>query len=224
MARLFMVVGTCALMPFLASPVAAVEISGSYLEARTCDVYTGPCFANAEVGLTGREAVMVWRVDEGSWQNVEISDLGIVAVLKASETLGFGGGLVTNPYPIKAVLIVDERATVAQREALVDFAKHQAGQKLAHVVAVESAPITLDADFVSGRAKLIAGALAAIETRGLKGSDCVCTNEIVFYPPMNDVENAQPLFTVRHEFRGEGLNSKWADRGTRSAFLATFAY
>jgi hypothetical protein len=41
---------------------------------------------------------------------------------------------------------------------------------------------------------------------------------------MNDVENAQPLFTVRHEFRGEGLNSKWTDRGTRSAFLATFAY
>lgn len=224
MARTLFVLGTCGLLLAVATPAAAIEISGSYLEARTCDVYTGPCFANAEVGLTGREAVMAWQVEEGSWQNVDISHLGIVAVLKASDTLGFGGGLVSNPYPIKAVLIVDEKATAAQHKALIDFARQQAGEMLAKVVRVESAPISLDADFVSGRAKLTAGKLAAIETRGLTGLDCVCTNEIVFYPPLCDVENAQPVFTLKHEFKGGGLDSKWTDRETRSAFLATFAY
>ena len=224
MTRLLFATAVGAMLLATAAPAHALEISGSYLEARTCDVYTGPCFANAEVGLTGREAVMLWQVDEGTWSNVDVSGLGIVAVLKASDTLGFGGGFVTSPHPIKAVLIVDQRATTEQQEALVDFAKQQAGKMLSNVVRVETAPIAFDADFVTGEAKMSAGKLSAIETRGMKGSDCVCTNEIVFYPPLNDVENAQPVFTINHEFKGEGLNSRWADRGTRSAFLATFAY
>jgi translocation and assembly module TamB len=45
----------------LCSPVwaaAAPQITGEYLEARSCDVFTGPCFANSEVGLTGELATM----------------------------------------------------------------------------------------------------------------------------------------------------------------------
>ena len=41
------------------------SISGDYLEVRTGDVYTGPCFANAEVGLSGRNAIMAWSIEEG---------------------------------------------------------------------------------------------------------------------------------------------------------------
>ena len=47
------------------SLLAAEEISGSYMEARTCQVYTGPCFANAEVNLTGKDALMAWNIEEG---------------------------------------------------------------------------------------------------------------------------------------------------------------
>ena len=42
----------------IASAVPAVagdSITGTYLETRTCQVYTGPCFANAETALTGRD-------------------------------------------------------------------------------------------------------------------------------------------------------------------------
>ena len=43
--------GICLLwtLPLLARDTT---ISGDYLEVRTGDVYTGPCFANAEVNLT----------------------------------------------------------------------------------------------------------------------------------------------------------------------------
>ena len=37
----------------VAAPVSAASITGQYVEARTCDVYTGPCFANADTGLSG---------------------------------------------------------------------------------------------------------------------------------------------------------------------------
>ncbi len=40
-----------------AATVPAGSIHGNYIEARTADVYTGPCFANGEAEQTGREAV-----------------------------------------------------------------------------------------------------------------------------------------------------------------------
>ena len=42
---------------FAAAPLHASTITGKYVEARTCDVWTGPCFANAEFDLTGKNAV-----------------------------------------------------------------------------------------------------------------------------------------------------------------------
>ena len=45
---------------------ADTSLRGLYLEARTADVYAGHCFANSEVGLTGREAVLAWNVSEAS--------------------------------------------------------------------------------------------------------------------------------------------------------------
>ena len=55
---------------FILLPAAAlgagVQVSGTYVEARTADVYTGPCFANSEVGLVGKEAIMAWRIEEAA--------------------------------------------------------------------------------------------------------------------------------------------------------------
>ena len=46
-----------ALMVLWAIPGSAA-IKGDYIEARSADVYTGPCFANGEVGLVGNEAIL----------------------------------------------------------------------------------------------------------------------------------------------------------------------
>jgi hypothetical protein len=45
----------------LAAGIPTRNIYGNYVEARTADLYTGPCFANSEVGLTGQLAVFGWR-------------------------------------------------------------------------------------------------------------------------------------------------------------------
>src|SRR5947209_9694861 len=95
-----------------ASPTPA-GLTGQYVEARTCDVWTGPCFANADFNLTGKNAVMGWRVDRGSLDNVSLDGLGVVAVISASDTLG-----LEQTGPGRAVLIVDRRANAAQRDAL----------------------------------------------------------------------------------------------------------
>src|SRR4249920_2108638 len=64
------------------------RISGSYLEVRSCDVYTGPCFANAEMGLTGKEGMMVWSVGQGAWHGTDLSGLNVIAIVCTDKTLG----------------------------------------------------------------------------------------------------------------------------------------
>lgn len=200
----------------------AAEISGEYLEARTCDVYTGPCFANGEIGIAGKEAVMAWRVDEGSWAGQDLAGLGVALVIKANDTLGFGGSFFVKPDKISAVVVVDEKADEDQKAALVQFVKESAPELTKDVLKIESAAISLTNDHLSGKGVFKAGKLARIETRALAKGDCVCSNESVIYPPLNKVDNAHPAYTLNMTFDGKGLDRTWSTVNKRSAFLATF--
>lgn len=204
------------------STSTAAEISGEYLEARTCDVYTGPCFANGEVGIAGKEAVMAWKVDEGKWAGEELSGLGVALVIKANDTLGFGGSFYVKPDKIVAVIVVDEQATASQKAALVKFVTDSAPHLTKDVVKVESAAMTLTNDHLAGKGVFSAGKLAKIETRALAKGDCVCSNEVVFYPPLNKVDNAHPAYTLNMTFDGKGLDQTWSTVNKRSAFMGTF--
>lgn len=204
------------------SVAQAAQITGEYIESRSCDVYTGPCFANGQIGQAGREAVMAWKVDQGSWNGVDLAGMSAVLVLNAKDTLGFNPSFAVNPFPVKSVILVDVKATADQREALVAFVKFSTPKLSDQVVRVETAPITLVNDHLAGKGKLIAGDLARIETRAMSKKDCVCTNEMVFYPPLTRISNSQPAYALLTSYTGEGLDNTWEVNGARSAFLGTF--
>src|SRR5881227_997179 len=126
------------LVPVLMFPGPSVAVRGQYVEARTCDVFTGSCFANADTGLTGKNAVLAWKVTSGTVSGTRLDGLGVVAVVAARETLG-----LKQSAPGKAIVIVDEKATADQRAALVAFVKAQAGDLADEVVAVRTAKVNL---------------------------------------------------------------------------------
>src|SRR5438874_5773203 len=97
-----------------------IRARGQYVEARTCDIWTGPCFANADMNLGGKHAVLAWKVEKGTLGNVNLDGLGVVAVVAASDTLG-----VEQTGPAKAVVFVDRKANAAQRKALIRLAHKQ---------------------------------------------------------------------------------------------------
>jgi hypothetical protein len=214
---------TAAAVVLSASSVGlAAEISGEYLEARSCDVYTGPCFANAEMGLAGKDALMAWKVDQGSWKGVSLDGLKVALVLKAEGTLGYDGIFPMKAGKIKSVILVDEKASPAQRIALVQFVKDTAQDLTKHVVKIQSTPMKLENNHLDGKGIFEAGKLAKIETRALKADDCVCTNEVVYYQPLTKVDNFSPAYSKTLSFQGDGLNNRWTTHHIRSAFLATF--
>jgi hypothetical protein len=205
-----------------ASGVPSQRIQGNYIEARPADVYTGACFANAEVGQVGRHAVFGWNIASGRWQGQDLAGLSVVGVVQASHTLG---DVHHTAYPVKSVLIVDSRAGAMQRLALQNFAKTMAGDLLQQVVRVDYQPIKflIKGDNIHAReVSMTAGDEAAIETRALEGTDGICHNEDVWYPPLVKVSHAMPAFALAHQFQGAGLGGTWRNPYKRSAFVGTF--
>lgn len=201
------------------------------MESRSADVYVAQCFANGETGLNGKQALLAWKIDAGSWNGVKLDGLHVAGAVTANATLGDPYG---NPYPAKVVMMVDDQATPAQREALVAFAQHEAGKLFDNVVSVMSVPMELElpeaaltaghvhGSGVGAHAMFRAGTLARIETRSLNENDHICGNETTYYPPLTTVDSATPAVAVNDEFRGEGLNTDWANHGRRSAYIAHF--
>jgi hypothetical protein len=217
MYRLVLAASACLLLTASAN---AGGLTGHYLEARTTDVWTGPCFANADTNLAGKNAVLAWKVDKGAFEGVTLDGLTIVAVIQASDTLG-----QKQTGTARSVLIVDSRASKSQQDALVRLAKRQGGELVRNVVAVQQSAIDFDSGNCKegGCARLDAGA-ARVATRCLDHKfDKACGNETAFYPPLaRDLVTSQPAVATEHSFTGNGLKEVWKDGERRGAYLGTF--
>jgi hypothetical protein len=197
----------------------AVVANGTYVEARTCDVWTGPCFANADFNLSGKQGAMAWRIEKGQAGDVSLDGLCVVAVVSSANTLG-----LEQRTPAKAVIIVDSKASAAQRDALVRFAQQQGGELLKNVVKVHAQPITINGCPCKENACYeVDATIAKVKTRCLNvDHDKVCGNEYAFYPPLAANVKASPAGVVEHAFRGEGLGSTWSDTDRRAAYVGSF--
>jgi Protein of unknown function (DUF1326) len=223
------------LLALCASGANGAEIRGDYVEARTADVFTGPCFSNAEVFIYGNHAVLAWKVTEGTWKGVDVRGLCVAAAVNGTTTFS-----EDQPDKATAVLIVDSKASSPQREALIDMAKTLGGTRLNRVKSVTTARMSLKLEdhSMSGsesehaahgmpqspRASFWAAGLARIVTRPLDERDHACGNEVVAYPPLSQSVSAQPAFTLGHAFQGQGLDNRWDDPNCRSSFVGHFAF
>lgn len=207
----------------IGSPVtSASEIAGTYIEARTCQVYTGPCFAMGEVGLAGKHAVMSWSIAKGKQADVDLAGLKVAVVVRASDTLGHAG--LEDARELESLIIVDQQATPRQRRALVDFVKSHAGKAGRNVASVRMASIDMELDTAELKGSLQAGELVQIKARKARPGDCICSNESAYYPPLAKLEGCVPGVTIEGEVSARGLGSRWSIPDSRTAYLGTFVY
>ena len=95
------------------------RITGEYVEARTAEVFAGGCIMNSEAETLGRQAVMAWRITSGTFRGVALDGLTVAAAVAGDRNLGMREMGGEEPTAVKAIIIVDPRATAAQRDALV---------------------------------------------------------------------------------------------------------
>ncbi|MDA1313279.1 MAG: DUF1326 domain-containing protein [Acidobacteria bacterium] len=207
----------------IVATVSAADIRGTYVEARNAEVYTSSCYANSELGLDGNLAVMTWRIEEGSWNNVSLNGLGVAAAVRASSTLG---DPFHTPYPAKAVLIFDEKATPEQRVALEGFVKEMGGELLETVVNRTSAPIsmTFEGGLHARRARVEVGDLITVQTRPVTDSDSLCHLDDLYFTPLVSLDHAMAAFGEQTRFNGDGLDIRFDQRNRSNAFIGSFHF
>lgn len=217
-------VATTIVAALIAAPLAArgasgTSVSGSYVEARTAEVFTGGCIMNGEAGTTGREALLAWKVDRGSFDGVSLNGLAVVAAIAGDQNLGIreiGGA----PTETRAAIFVDERATPEQRSALVAMAKQHSNGMVSKVVETTASPI----QFVNeaGAIRVTAKSLRLTVEKQMN-HDPSCGARQWFHP-LADVSDPAMGTTAENAFSGAALGTKWSDPNKRSSFFGAFSY
>ncbi len=214
------IVSSMALFVFAAAASGADLVSGTYVEVRTCQVYTGPCFANGEVGSAGKNAIMTWQISGGSFAGVDLSGQSVAVIVKASHTLGFKG--LRNAASKKAIIIIDSAADDQKATALKNFALLQTGIADQDIAGVHRADIEMQFDVDKVTAKVQVGEFARLETRKARKGDCICSNESAYYPPLTGLKGFVPGVTIEGQVTARRLGTRWSVPDSRTAYLGTF--
>ena len=196
------------------------RLRGTYVEARTCQVYTGPCFANGEVGSTGKDAILAWQFSSGQVGGVELAGLRVALVLKTDNTLGFRG--IADAKHRRAVIVVDARADSDQRSALRRFAMQNVGLTESEIVHTQVSDMEMHMDLAALTAELNVPGTARMKLRKARPGDCICSNESVYYPPLTRLSGFVPGVTIEGDVTARKLGRRWSIPDSRTAYLGTF--
>jgi hypothetical protein len=195
------------------------SIKGSYAEARTAEIFTGGCIMNGEAGTVGKEALMAWKVDRGSFNGVQLDGLMVVAAVAGDVNLSIreiGGDTAVT----KTALFVDSRANAAQRDALAAMAKQFSNGVIEKVVQTTATAIQFASEAEAVRVSTDSLRL----TIGKEMShDATCGGK-QWFQPFATVDGATMGTARENAFTGTSLGTKWSDPNKRSGFIGTFSY
>ena len=145
----------------------AYDIQGKLLEVCTCNVLC-PCWIGEDPDNGTCESALAWQVESGQVEGVDVGGLTLALSVHIP-------GNVLTPKSWKAAVIVDDRATEQQEQALLKVFTGQLGGGIAdlagligEVVSVERAPITFTVDGGKGRLKV--GDIADMELTPYTGA------------------------------------------------------
>ena len=148
----------------------AWSISGQYVETCSCD-FVCPCILGQMAVRPSKGSctfAMAMQVERGSFGDVPLNGLAFIVLAMTPEEMGKGNWSVG--------LVIDERATAAQRDAITAIASGAAGGPMAPLsgligkfLGVEQAPIRIEQD--GKKFTVTAGTLVDMAGEGAMGID-----------------------------------------------------
>lgn len=195
---------------------AQPSVSGDYVEARTCSVYTGACHANGERVTAGREAMMAWNFKQGALNGVKIDGLSVVAVIAGTDNLGQENADRTS------VIYVDSRATEEQSKAIADLLESRYGKALGKIAAVKQSPIEFKKSGLEYTVRV--PDVAYLKTTSFECHHCVMPH-MTWYDPFVELKSSIIAKASLNEFKGAAeLNTKWRRADENSSFVGEFGW
>jgi hypothetical protein len=198
------------------------RITGEYVEARTAEVFAGGCIMNSEAETLGRQAILAWRITSGTFDGVSLEGLTVAAAVAGDRNLGMREMGGEEPTAVKAIIIVDPRATAPQRDALVRLVRELSNGLITHVVRVDVAPVKFATSQNYVEVSVPNNSIQLTVNKEMK-HDPSC-GAMQWFKPFTKLADAALGVAEEHSFEGQGLNTKWSAPNKRSAFFGTFVY
>ena len=211
-----------ALIGVAASPLLAggrSTVSGAYVEARTAEVFTGGCIMNSEAETVGKQAVLAWKVDHGSFNGISLDGLSVVAALSGDRNLGMTEMGGEKPA-VRTAMFVDQRANAAQQIALVAMANELSKGLVGTIVQVTPTAI----QFTDHGSEInVSADQVSLDVNKHLTHDPTC-GAMQWFHPFSTLDGAEMGVADQNRFTGSALGTKWSDPNKRSAFFGTFSY
>jgi len=202
--------------------MASWNLSGEYMETCNCTLLC-PCISSnlSAVPTEGDcKAAVTLRIDKGTKDGVALDGLSVIVMLHSPGAMGAGN--------ITVGLIIDDKASEAQVEAITAIATGAAGGPMAalaplvgKIAGVERRPIRFDADAMTRAVRagdLVDQACEGIPSVSVPG-EAICIDNVA-HPVNTRLALAK---AVRSKFDVFGM--KWDDStGTRNGHFAPFAW
>lgn len=189
-------------------------IKGQYVEVRTASVFAGACHYNGELTTTGRDALMAWKVDSGSWNGVDLAGVRALAIVSSTDNL-------SQPGKRRTELIVADDATYAQTVAMVNALKSRNADALGEIVAVKQARLNFLRH--ENAYSVTSAGIAVMEIEPMPDDLCCRMPQLVWYQPLVSLAQRKVGYTKLASYGGDGISEPWQRTGENSAFYGTFA-
>jgi hypothetical protein len=199
----------------------AWNISGQYVETCNCD-FVCPCILGQMAVRPSKGSctfAMAMQVERGSFGDVSLSGLAFIVLGMTPEEMGKGNWSVG--------LVIDERATAAQRDAITAIASGAAGGPMAPLsgligkfLGAEQAPIRIERE--GKRFSVTAGTLVDMTGEGVMGIDPNATEPLYLENTGHPVSSRLALaHALKSHVHALGLT--WDDvSGTNNGHYAPF--
>ena len=166
----------------------------------------------------GRHAVLAWRFDRGTFGKAQLDGLAAVAIVSGDRNLGMREMGGEAPTTVRALVLVDQRATPAQREALAGFVRQATGTLVDEVVGVQPAAIGFS---LTGTRIDVTAPDVRLSVETVVKHDVSC-GAMQWFHPLSTLKDAAIGLTTSQAYSGQALGARWQQAGRRSAFWGRF--
>ena len=190
-------------------------VQGEYIEARSASVYVGACHFGAEYVEGGKEATLVWNIQHGSWNNVSLDGLTVVAVVSAKSNLDI------DTETRKSVLYLDSSTTAEQRAAISSLLTTKQADVLGEVVATQTAAVEFTKE--GTKYDVTVGEVLTLSANRYPCANCTQPHQI-WYDPLTAVQNAIVGKSEVYRYKDTHLPVMWQQSGTaNNVFVGSFS-
>lgn len=206
-------------------PLSAQDgaIRGDYVEDRSNHVHGCYCEWSGQSQTGGREAMLAWRIQSGSYGGIDLSGTVFTLVVLGEANLSFGWAAQFAPPPRRSVLVIGEGASPSQSRAIEALIRERFSVMAGRILAVRQAPV--DFQISPGGASVSSPRLFEMRMRKARLPEDNLPGAARWYDSFLPMAEGELGTTLINRWSGNEFRLTWTrEEPTTSGYYGTFVF